>query len=103
MHLTLHLIGQHKAYRHHSTWPAIVTSLGAQAAPHCMQLTLHLAGQLIDRVVVGRPRCCSCQQQGRDRDVVGFHACLRILLLQLQGSHTTVCRAGCRIDKQSYS
>ena len=50
----MHLSNQQMAYKRPYTWPAGVTSLGAQAAPHCMQLTLHLAGQLIDSMVVGR-------------------------------------------------
>ena len=85
MCLIMHLAGHQKAYKPYYTWPAIVTSLGAQAAPHRMQLTLHLAGQLVDSVVVGRPRCCSYQAQGGNRNVVGLHASLRVLLLQLQG------------------
>ena len=50
-----------------------------------MQLTLHLAGQLVHSVVGGRPWCCSLEAQGRNRNVVGLHASLRVLLLQLQG------------------
>ena len=57
----------------------------SRAAPHCMQLTLHLAGQLVDIVVAGRPWCCSLQAQGCNRYIVGLHASLRVLLLQLQG------------------